>query len=109
MSAGVHISWGGRLLPFGEQVLGGRGLTLQPGQPRLLIHTRHRLTRGQPLAHHCDDLAVGRRLLLQRPAGKQRQAPAHLGSGHDRIGAGAVAAGCLAVGAQRTVKSPSTW
>jgi hypothetical protein len=24
-------------LPFGEQVLGGRGLTLQPGQPRLLI------------------------------------------------------------------------
>ena len=45
MSAGVHISWGGRLLPFGEQVLGGRGLTLQPGQPRLLIHTRHRLTR----------------------------------------------------------------
>jgi hypothetical protein len=28
-------------LPFGEQLLGGLGLALQPGQARLLVHARH--------------------------------------------------------------------
>ena len=49
-------------LPFGEQLLGGLGLALQPGQARLLEHARHLLTSRQPLAHDRDGLAVGHRL-----------------------------------------------
>jgi hypothetical protein len=58
-------------LPLGEQLLGGLGLALQPGQPRLLIHPGDLLTSSQPLAHDRDDLTVGRRLLLEHPAGQQ--------------------------------------
>jgi hypothetical protein len=49
---------------FADQLLGGLGLPLQPGQPRLLVHPRHRRAGGQPLAHNRDDLAVGGDLLL---------------------------------------------
>ena len=53
---------------LGEQLLGRLGLPLEPGQPRLLLHPSHQLTCGQPLAHDGDELAVGGRLLLQRPS-----------------------------------------
>ena len=53
---------------LGEQLLGGLGLALQPGQARLLVHPGHLLAGGQPLAHDGDDLAVGGRLLGQHPA-----------------------------------------
>ena len=56
-------------LPLGEQLLGGIGLALQPGQARLLVHPGDRFAGRQPLAHDRDDLAVGCRLLLQHPAG----------------------------------------
>jgi hypothetical protein len=45
-------------LAFGEQLLGGLGLALQPGQARLLVHPCDLLTRRQPLAHDCEGLAV---------------------------------------------------
>jgi hypothetical protein len=54
-----------------------------------------RTTGGKALAHDRDHLAVGGRLLLQRPGGEQVQTGAHLGAGHERIGAAAVAAGGL--------------
>jgi hypothetical protein len=59
-------------VPFGEQLLGGLGLALQPGQGRRLVHPGHLLTRRQPLAHDRDDLAVGGRLVGQHPAVQQR-------------------------------------
>ena len=76
-------------------------LPLQPGQPRLLVHAGHLLASGQPLTHDCDHLAVGGRLLFQRPGWQQLEAGSHLDSGHDRVGAATVAAGGLAVGAHQ--------
>jgi hypothetical protein len=75
---------------------------------RLLIHPSHLLTSRQPLAHDRDDVAVGRRRLLKRPAGQQRRALAHLRPGHDRLGPGAIAAGCLAVSAYQDRERSST-
>jgi hypothetical protein len=56
-------------LALGDQPLGDLGLSLQPGEPWLLVHASQLLAGGQPLAHDRDDLAVGGRLLLQSPAG----------------------------------------
>jgi hypothetical protein len=88
--------------PFGDQLLGDLGLALQPGQPRLPVHPSHLLTGGQPAAHDPDDLSVGRRFLLQRLGRQQLQARAHLGPGHDGIGAGP------ARSARRTVTETSS-
>jgi hypothetical protein len=87
-----------RSLPLCDQLLGDLCLSLQPGQARLLVHAGHLLAGGQPLAHDRDDLAVGGCLLLEHPGREQIQTGAHLGSGHDRIGAAAMATGGLAVG-----------
>ena len=46
-------------LPLSDQVLGDLGLTLQPGQPRLLVHGSYLLAAGQSRAHDRDDLTVG--------------------------------------------------
>jgi hypothetical protein len=56
-----------------DQVLGDFGLWLQLGQPRLLVHAGHLLAGGQTLAHDRDQLAVGGRLMLQRPGRHQVQ------------------------------------
>ena len=47
-------------LPLSQQLLGGLGLALQPGQARLLVHASDLLTSRQPLAGDGDELAVGR-------------------------------------------------
>jgi hypothetical protein len=90
-----------RRLALSDQAFGHLGLPLQPGQPRRLVHASHLLAGSQSSAHGCDDLAVGGRLLLQRPGRQQVQAGSHLRPGHHWIGAAAVAAGGLAVGAHQ--------
>jgi hypothetical protein len=59
---------------FGDQLLGGLGLALQPGQPRLLVHPRHLLTSGQP------PVGIGMKVPLQL-----RQTP-DLGAVYPQIG-----------------------
>src|SRR5918993_1904444 len=95
-----------RSLPLCDQLLGDLGLSLQPGQPGLLVHASHLLAGGKSPAHGGDDLAVGGRLLFQGPRRHQVQAGAHLRPAHDRVGAGAVAAGGLAVGAHEHSEQP---
>jgi hypothetical protein len=92
----------------GNQVLGDLGLSFQPPQPRLLVHASHLLAGGQPLTHDRDDLAVGSRLLLQRPSRQQVQAGPQLGAGHHRIRAAAVPRAAWQSAHISTVNRPST-
>ena len=73
-----------RSLPPSYQVLSDLGLALQPRQSRLLVHAGHLLARRQASAHDRDDLAVGSRLLFQRPR-RPQDAGDRPGSGRDRL------------------------
>jgi hypothetical protein len=78
-----------------------------PARPaRRLVHASHLLAGSQSSARGRDELAVGGRLLFQRPGRHQVQAGSQLRPGHHRIGAAAVAA-CGLADFRRSDKRPS--
>jgi len=57
-----------------DELLSDLGLPLREGQPQRPMHRHDRHTAFQPPAQDGDDLAVGGRLLFQRPGWEQVQA-----------------------------------
>ena len=94
-----------RSLPLRYQLFGDLRLSLQPRQSRLLVHASNGLAGGKSPTHGSDHLAVGLLTALAScrvgPGWQQVESSSHLGSGHDRVGAAAMAACGLTVGAHQ--------